>query len=198
MDWISWCIIHSKLLPLHSNLASAIQVVSQQKNWSCLPNLMHYEGIWLHVHKWNVKTYIASAHLWWTSGIQLFIHDFFMLCLSFWSSSQTLTVDCKFHCGSFGVTSSPFYLGVIILCFTSWCFSPWNYSVWIEGFCYQHIFLHLFLPDRCKKNMHMVATWLRYCATSQKVTGLIPSGVIGIFLRHIPSGHTMDLRRLSM
>jgi hypothetical protein len=27
----------------------------------------------------------------------------------------------------------------------------------------------------------MVAQWLRYCATNQKVTGSIPDGVIGIF-----------------
>jgi hypothetical protein len=26
-----------------------------------------------------------------------------------------------------------------------------------------------------------VAQWLRYCATNQKVAGLIPDGVIGIF-----------------
>jgi hypothetical protein len=29
------------------------------------------------------------------------------------------------------------------------------------------------------------------CVTSQKVVGLIPDGVIGIFHRHNPSGHTM-------
>ena len=35
--------------------------------------------------------------------------------------------------------------------------------------------------------------WLRHCATSQKVTGSIPDGVIGIFHWCNPSGHTMAL-----
>jgi len=35
---------------------------------------------------------------------------------------------------------------------------------------------------------------LRYCATSRKVKGLSPNGVIGIFHSLIPSGHTMVLR----
>jgi len=36
-------------------------------------------------------------------------------------------------------------------------------------------------------------SWLRYCATSRKVAGSIPDGVIGIFHRHNPSGRTMAL-----
>ena len=36
-------------------------------------------------------------------------------------------------------------------------------------------------------------TWLRHCATSQKVTGLIPEGVTGIFRSHNPSSHTTAL-----
>jgi len=35
--------------------------------------------------------------------------------------------------------------------------------------------------------------WLRHCATSRKVTGSIPAGVIGIFHWHNPYGHTMSL-----
>ena len=35
--------------------------------------------------------------------------------------------------------------------------------------------------------------WLRHCATSWKVTGSIPNGVIGIFHWHNPSGRTMAL-----
>ena len=35
-------------------------------------------------------------------------------------------------------------------------------------------------------------SWLRHCATSQKVVGAISDGVIGIFHRHNPSGHTMS------
>jgi len=36
-------------------------------------------------------------------------------------------------------------------------------------------------------------SWLRHCATSQKVTGLIPDGVIGFFHLHNPSGCNMAL-----
>ena len=37
-------------------------------------------------------------------------------------------------------------------------------------------------------------SWLRHCATSQKVAGSIPDGVIGIFHWHNPSGRTVALR----
>jgi hypothetical protein len=40
---------------------------------------------------------------------------------------------------------------------------------------------------------HVVAQWLRHCATNRNVAGLIPDGVIGIFHRHNPSGRTMAL-----
>ena len=36
-------------------------------------------------------------------------------------------------------------------------------------------------------------SWLRHCATSRRVVGSIPKGVIGIFLWHNPSGRTMAL-----
>ena len=36
-------------------------------------------------------------------------------------------------------------------------------------------------------------SWLRHCATSRKVAGSIPDGVIGIFHLHNPSGRTMAL-----
>jgi len=36
-------------------------------------------------------------------------------------------------------------------------------------------------------------TFLRRCATSQKVAGSVPDGVIGIFHCHNPSGRTMAL-----
>jgi hypothetical protein len=36
-------------------------------------------------------------------------------------------------------------------------------------------------------------SWLRHCATSRKATSSIPDGLIGIFHRHNPSGHTMAL-----
>jgi hypothetical protein len=36
-------------------------------------------------------------------------------------------------------------------------------------------------------------SWLRHCATSWKVAGLIPDGVIGIFHLHNPTCRTMAL-----
>jgi len=36
-------------------------------------------------------------------------------------------------------------------------------------------------------------SWLRHCATSRKVAGSIPDGVIGFFHWHNPSGRTMAL-----
>ena len=36
-------------------------------------------------------------------------------------------------------------------------------------------------------------SWLRHCATSRKVEGSIPDGVIGIFHLYNPSGRTMAL-----
>jgi len=39
----------------------------------------------------------------------------------------------------------------------------------------------------------VVAQWLRCCATNQKVAGLIPDGIIGIFRGHNPSDRTMAL-----
>jgi hypothetical protein len=43
--------------------------------------------------------------------------------------------------------------------------------------------------DRCTR----WRSWLRHCATSWKVAGSIPDGVIGIFHWQNPSGRTMAL-----
>jgi hypothetical protein len=39
----------------------------------------------------------------------------------------------------------------------------------------------------------VVAQWLRYCATNQKVTGSIPDGVMEFFIDINPSDRTMAL-----
>jgi hypothetical protein len=39
----------------------------------------------------------------------------------------------------------------------------------------------------------LLTGWLRFWATSQKVAGSIPNGVIGTFRRLSPSGHTIAL-----
>jgi len=41
--------------------------------------------------------------------------------------------------------------------------------------------------------LHWWRSWPRHCATSHKVVGSIPDGVIGIFHLHNPSGRTMAL-----
>jgi hypothetical protein len=38
-----------------------------------------------------------------------------------------------------------------------------------------------------------VAQWLRYCATNQRVTGLIPDGVMEFFIDINPSDRTMAM-----
>ena len=52
-------------------------------------------------------------------------------------------------------------------------------------------------PNTCSILIAVWATqwcnWLRHCTTSQKVVGLIPDGVTGIFLWLNPSGYTMAL-----
>ena len=55
--------------------------------------------------------------------------------------------------------------------------------------CVQPTFLkHLFILF-----ISSLGFCLRHCATSWKVAGSIPDGVIGIFHWHIPFGHTMAL-----
>ena len=64
--------------------------------------------------------------------------------------------------------------------------------------------LHALRVNTCSNNLHTKfyvptpnyprwRSWLRHCATSQKVAGSIPDGVIGIFHWHNPSGRTMAL-----
>ena len=48
------------------------------------------------------------------------------------------------------------------------------------------LILHVKRGTRCR-------SWLRHCATSRKVAGSIPDGVIGIFHWHNTSGRTMAL-----
>jgi len=47
--------------------------------------------------------------------------------------------------------------------------------------------------DNFKSSNPQTFRWLRHCATSQKVAGSIPDGVIEIFHLHNPSGRTMAL-----
>jgi len=55
---------------------------------------------------------------------------------------------------------------------------------------------HIALSDiiaACSENRgNRWRSWLRHCATSQKVAGSIPDSVIAIFYCHNPSGHVVD------
>ena len=65
--------------------------------------------------------------------------------------------------------------------------------LWIKSF-QTHCF-HFYFGKCCVSVWGMWwHSWWRLCATSRKVVGLIPDGVIGIFHWHNPSNHTMDLR----
>jgi hypothetical protein len=58
--------------------------------------------------------------------------------------------------------------------------------------CYMsHYYILLNLIKYCV--VSAVAQWLRYCATNQKVTGLIPDGVMEFFIDINPSDRTMAL-----
>jgi hypothetical protein len=61
-------------------------------------------------------------------------------------------------------------------------------SVWTECRTIQIKVHESIIKNYCK------SSWLRHCATSWKVAGSIPDGVIGIFHLHNPSGRTMALR----
>jgi len=68
----------------------------------------------------------------------------------------------------------------------------------MSGLCVVH------LPVLSSSCLHAYATgiklrgpqwhsWLRHCATRQKVAGSVSDSVTGIFHRHYPSGRTMAL-----
>ena len=61
---------------------------------------------------------------------------------------------------------------------------------WVQFLEYFLVFLINVLPPYRSTQWH---SSLRHCATSRKVTGLIPDGVIGIFHSHNSSGRTMTL-----
>jgi hypothetical protein len=61
-------------------------------------------------------------------------------------------------------------------------------SIWSLLYCV--LFYIPWIPWSWGMRWH---SWLRHCATSWKVTGSIPDGVIGIFYWLNPSGHTVAL-----
>jgi len=65
-----------------------------------------------------------------------------------------------------------------------------SHKFWVEFVEYFLVFLINVLPPYRGTEWH---SWLRYCATIQKVTGLIPDGVIGILHSHNLSSRTRTL-----
>jgi len=55
----------------------------------------------------------------------------------------------------------------------------------------KHVEFHS--KNKFERLVHLVILLLMHCATSRKVAGSIPDGVIGIFHWHNPSGRTMTL-----
>ena len=60
------------------------------------------------------------------------------------------------------------------------------YVLYIQRVCTVYTVCMYWWDARCR-------SWLRHCATSRKVAGSIPDGVIWIFYWHNPSGRTMTL-----
>ena len=61
-------------------------------------------------------------------------------------------------------------------------------------FCKIFTFHSQFFMLIYRQERHAVAQLMKHCATSRKVAGSIPDGVIGIFHWHNPSSRTMTLR----
>jgi hypothetical protein len=90
-------------------------------------------------------------------------------------------------------------------CWTSVSCSAGAFVVWIGALVFQ--LMNNFICGRLQRSAVIMCfsvvvnftggtwwlSWLRHCATSQKVMGLIPNGVIGIFHWHNPSGRTVAL-----
>jgi hypothetical protein len=71
-----------------------------------------------------------------------------------------------------------------ILCISGWLAIPINLEKWRSTVWNNFVFY-------CGDTQWL--SWLRHCATSWKVAGSFPDGVIGFFDWHNPSGRTMAL-----
>jgi hypothetical protein len=69
----------------------------------------------------------------------------------------------------------------------------WNGIISLSFFVYFIFPVYCFLVSTYGVWGHMVARWLRHCATNRKVAGSIPNGVVGTFRLHNPSGRTTFL-----
>ena len=73
------------------------------------------------------------------------------------------------------------------------CLSNYHVSCMHASHCTNTSAKVPFSPILSSKGCTRCRSWLRHCATRQKVAGSIPYGFIGIFHRHTPSGRTMVL-----
>ena len=120
-------------------------------------------------------------------------------------SRDTNTLFCKYKCVGTYITRTTIVkdLGVLIY------FQLYDAAIFIISFlnplsfCFLFVVL-LFVFDLDSLIMLYISvvflnrgtwwrSWLRHCATSRKVAGSIPDGVVGIFNWHNPSGRTMAL-----
>jgi hypothetical protein len=133
-------------------------------------------------------TYI---HIHPTKGLKPYFNPLPSLTLQ---SAQDLNVPCRPKCSK-----------ALLLSYTFKCllkktqsFCPCSRALNRSGKGFNQLY-HLFKYDALElhhNNMcwgHVVAQWLRHCATNWKVAGLIPDGVTGIFNCRNPSGRTMAL-----
>jgi hypothetical protein len=66
--------------------------------------------------------------------------------------------------------------------------------IWVQYFLNKTRYILLFGSCHVPIFKYRRRSWLRYCAKSRKVAGLIPDGVFGIFHWRNPSCRTMTLR----
>ena len=160
---------------------------------------------------WRFIKLFTRSHLWslyWVSLIQfipshpVFKIYFVIICLSFpryskvstffrFSHQNPICTSLLYHpCHTHTYTAPPFILDVTLIMNSDHSF--WLYSVLQLLVTSTLLGLNIFLSNSYLGGPRW-RSWLRHCATSQKVAGSIPDGVIGIFHWHSPSGRTVAL-----
>ena len=129
-------------------------------------------------------------------NILVFLHwtfrqfDFKLSFCYIWSISYIILPPAQSHNLPF---LSSFLLpeAVGLLCYRIFSYWLWHHGNWSlftsQGNTFQSYCRDKQTPTCCSRG----SRW--HCATSRKVAGSIPEGVIGIFHRHNPSGRTMSL-----
>ena len=93
--------------------------------------------------------------------------------------------------GKMGSVKAIINLCPVVICYGLLLDSRTEWRVYYSGSSHTQAKLYSYRPLFCGATRWR--SWLRHCATSRKVAGSNPGGVIGIFHWHNPSGHTMAL-----